>query len=70
MPKPLSLPKPLHQEVGDITGLKWFETTLLSPRNSLPAATRPFGNTVVSIAARSQIFKVRALSVPTIERDR
>jgi hypothetical protein len=39
-------------------------STHFSPRNSLPIATHPFCNTMVSIVARSQIFKVRALSCP------
>jgi hypothetical protein len=45
-------------------------STHFSPRNSLPIATRPFCNTVVSIVAHSQNFKVRALSVPAILHDR
>jgi hypothetical protein len=45
-------------------------STHFSPRNSLPIATRPFCNTVVSIAARYQIFNIRVLSIPAILRDR
>jgi len=44
-------------------------STRFSPYNSLPIATRPFGDTVVSIAAHSQIFEARVLSVPEIEHD-
>jgi hypothetical protein len=40
-----------------------------SPRNLLPIVTCPFCNTVVSIVACSQIFKVCALFVPAIQRD-
>jgi hypothetical protein len=39
-------------------------STLFSPRNSLPTDTRPFIDTVVSIAARSQILKLEHFLAP------
>jgi hypothetical protein len=51
-----------HVIVGTTKG--GLGSTRFSPRNSLPTATRPFGDTVVSIAARSQILKLEHFLAP------
>jgi hypothetical protein len=46
-----------------------LEPNYFLPRNSPRATTCPFTNTVVSIAARPQLFKARAPSIPAMRGD-
>jgi hypothetical protein len=51
-----------HVIAGKVNG--GFVSTLFSPYNSLPITTRPFGDTMVSIAVALKFLKLDHFLVP------